>query len=133
MFIFDTMSKVCIILFQKTQKFDDVIKFLSFPREKIDLHSFKKITSCQKSWCTSSQLSNLSFLQLFLSVAPPASEGKRGFNVYLIEAAFLSFKNRHSKSKLVFQHKLTEQTSLEISTSQNQPPDRFRVRFSAEK
>ena len=50
-------------------------------------HSVKKITSCQKSWCTSSQLSNLSFL----SVASPASEGKRGFNVYLIEAAFLSF------------------------------------------
>ena len=38
MFIFDTMSKVCIILFQKAQKFDDVINFLSFPQEKMDLH-----------------------------------------------------------------------------------------------
>ena len=32
--MFDIISEVCIILFQKTQKFDNVIKVSFFPREK---------------------------------------------------------------------------------------------------
>ena len=36
MLVFDTMSKVCMILFQMIQKFDDVIIFLPHPREKMD-------------------------------------------------------------------------------------------------
>ena len=35
---FDMMSKVCIILFQTMQKFDDVINFFTPPLGKMDLH-----------------------------------------------------------------------------------------------
>ena len=35
-FMFDIISKVCIILFQK--KFDNIINCLSFPQEEMDLH-----------------------------------------------------------------------------------------------
>ena len=32
------MSKVCIVLFQMMQKFDDVIIFWPYPKENMDLH-----------------------------------------------------------------------------------------------
>ena len=41
MYCFDTMSKVCIVLFQIMQKFDDVVIFFFFwpyPKENMDLH-----------------------------------------------------------------------------------------------
>ena len=38
MYCFDTMSEVCIVLFQMMQKFDDVVIFLPYPKENMDLH-----------------------------------------------------------------------------------------------
>ena len=40
MYCFDTMSKVCIVLFQIMQKFDDVVFFFFWPylKENMDLH-----------------------------------------------------------------------------------------------
>ena len=38
MYCFDTVSKVWIVLFQMMQKFDDIVIFLPYPKDNIDLN-----------------------------------------------------------------------------------------------
>ena len=51
MYCFDKMSKVCIVLFQMMQKFDDVVIFFDPIAKKTWIYpsEVKKITLCQKS------------------------------------------------------------------------------------
>ena len=75
------------------QKFNDVINFLTFPREKMDLHrpgrkidTVSKITSCEKSRRSVNSANKVIFLSF--PVHPRLLSAGEGLTVYLTGATF---------------------------------------------